>query len=239
MGADELTTLGCANLSIVEDIYLKFQANPTAVDPSWREFFERYDDDVDRTVVSFGLRSGDQSVAGDLRISDLISAYRTYGHLLADVNPIATRAIQEPHELKLSTIGFREDELSQHFPTRGLLPSETAPLSEIIDTLRQIYCRQQAWNIWACRCRKWSNGCNNTLSLRASKPIFLSKTKSKSLIISIVQKFSNPSTHQIRRSKALLFRRRRDLIPMLNAVIERSSNLGLQEFVVEWLTAVA
>ncbi len=232
MSADELTTLGCANPSIVEDIYLKFQANPNAVDPSWRELLERYDNDVDRTVVSLGLRSGDQSMAGDLRISDLISAYRTYGHLLADVNPIATRAIQEPHELKLATIGFREDELSQHFPTRGLLSTETAPLSEIIDTLRQIYCRQTSVEYMGLQMpevEQWlqqhiePTRFQTDLAIEDKKQILDYLNRSEIFESFLHTKYVGQKRFSLEGGETL--------IPMLNAVIERGSNLGLQEFV--------
>ena len=41
MTARDLVTLGCANPAVVEEMYLKFQADPSSIDPSWRQILER------------------------------------------------------------------------------------------------------------------------------------------------------------------------------------------------------
>lgn len=75
----------------------------------------------------------------DLRIHDLIEAYRTYGHLAALTNPIAMQSVEEPPQLKLEKFGFTKHDLSSYFPTFGLFEEETAPLLDILNALKSTY----------------------------------------------------------------------------------------------------
>ena len=92
---------------------------------------------------------------GDWRIYDLIHAYRSYGHLLADVNPIATSEPQVPHELHLETLGFNQSSWNEEFPTYGLLPQPRAPLKEIVAALQAIYCGKIRMSTWNYILQQW------------------------------------------------------------------------------------
>src|SRR5579872_6433265 len=124
-----------ANLSLIEDLYSRFQVDPESVDPSWRHFFQGVD------FGSYLYKSGAEPVAdtSGIRIYNLIQSYRRYGHLLAKINPIEMGERKAP-ELELETLGFFEAELGQVFPTLGFCGKEQAPLREIITALQQIYC---------------------------------------------------------------------------------------------------
>ena len=119
--------MNLSNLSLVEEFYARYQKDPTSVDASWRYFFEG---------VNF---SGFKTDSSDARILGLIQAYRRHGHLLAQVSPVEA-APQNIKELELPTLGFSPEELSQEFSTFGLCDKPLAPLQEIINALRQIYC---------------------------------------------------------------------------------------------------
>src|SRR5262249_28746546 len=123
---------------MLEKLYTQFLQDPLSVEPTWRFFFEG---------VEFGHYSkalAPVKATGDLRIYHLIDAYRRFGHLQSQINPIATRQPTLVHELSLSTLNFEEKELSQLFPTGGILPEENAPLSKIIAALQETYCGTKA-----------------------------------------------------------------------------------------------
>lgn len=124
-----------ANLELVEEMHQKFLSDPDTLEPSWRYFFEGMEFGTFRK-----LQQAPSEAISDLRIYNLINAYRTYGHLQAKWNPIALEAPKTTHELQLSSLGFTESELKAEFPTCGLLDKAAAPLSEIISTLEEIYC---------------------------------------------------------------------------------------------------
>ncbi len=105
-----------------------------SVDPSWRFFFEG---------MEFG--TGAAAVLGressDLRMYYLITAYRSFGHLLARCNPIARTEPSFPDELKLENFGLTTSDLQSSFPTCGFISKETAPLQELLSAVENIYCR--------------------------------------------------------------------------------------------------
>ncbi len=123
-----------ANLSLIEELYARYLADPSSVDPSWLHFFEGMD---------FGSylqkRETPSGAPFDMRIYELIQAYRRLGHLLVPINPIALTKREAP-ELAIEAFGFSKEDLQKPFPALGICRTPEAPLSEIVDTLSKIYC---------------------------------------------------------------------------------------------------
>ncbi|HUD00954.1 MAG TPA: 2-oxoglutarate dehydrogenase E1 component, partial [Rhabdochlamydiaceae bacterium] len=120
-----------ANLAYVEEQFQRYRTDPSSLEPSWRHFFEGWE------------MAGDLAPTGeassDLKIYHLIEAYRTYGHLKAQINPLAAPP-SDVAELSLANLGFQSSNLDKSFPTCGFLPQPEAPLSEIIAALEKTYC---------------------------------------------------------------------------------------------------
>ncbi len=125
-----------ANLTAIEQLYQAFLNNPGSVDPSWRHFFEGMAF-AQSTMPPLPAAGGESP---ELRIYQLIDAYRQYGHLMAKFNPIATSETKEPEELNLEKLGFKKEELDLSFPTVGFLKEPTAPLKTLIEALNKTYC---------------------------------------------------------------------------------------------------
>jgi multifunctional 2-oxoglutarate metabolism enzyme len=70
----------------------------------------------------------------------LINMYRVRGHLLAELNPIGWEILHHP-ELDLSHYGLTVWDLDREFVTDGLPGPRKQLLRQIIDTLRDAYCR--------------------------------------------------------------------------------------------------
>lgn len=126
-----------ANLTLIEELYSRYLSNPESVDLSWRHFFEGID------FGSYLYKRGVEPVAdhSNLRIYDLVQAYRRYGHLQAQFNPLETEERQVP-ELDLEKLGFFPSEMDQDFPTLGFCSQSKATLKEIIGALGAIYCNR-------------------------------------------------------------------------------------------------
>lgn len=126
-----------ANLIYIEKLYSEYLEDPSRVDSSWQRFFEG---------MAFGSRllggAAADSKSPDLRVFNLIEAYRFYGHRAARFNSIQPHRLKPEDilELQLQTLGFKENELSQTFPTCGFLKEETAPLSTLLTALQKVYC---------------------------------------------------------------------------------------------------
>ncbi|HYP22018.1 MAG TPA: multifunctional oxoglutarate decarboxylase/oxoglutarate dehydrogenase thiamine pyrophosphate-binding subunit/dihydrolipoyllysine-residue succinyltransferase subunit [Actinomycetota bacterium] len=74
------------------------------------------------------------------KVIQLINMYRVRGHLLAELNPIGWEVLAHP-ELDLSYYGLTVWDLDRWFLTDGLPGGDRQPLRQIIDRLRDAYCR--------------------------------------------------------------------------------------------------
>lgn len=121
-----------SQIEFLEKQYEQFKKDKESVDATWRYFFEG---------MELGLsREPSTESSKDLRIYVLINAYRTFGHLQAQFNPTLVGDVEPVKELDLETLGFKQNELEEVFPTLGILKQEQAPLSQILEGLKKIYC---------------------------------------------------------------------------------------------------
>ncbi|MEY2434482.1 MAG: multifunctional 2-oxoglutarate metabolism enzyme, partial [Acidimicrobiaceae bacterium] len=76
-----------------------------------------------------------------MAVDTLIRVYRVRGHLIADLDPLASK---EPHmfnELDPATYGLTIWDLEREFLTNGLARTERMKLGDILRVLRDAYCR--------------------------------------------------------------------------------------------------
>ncbi|GIG40153.1 multifunctional oxoglutarate decarboxylase/oxoglutarate dehydrogenase thiamine pyrophosphate-binding subunit/dihydrolipoyllysine-residue succinyltransferase subunit [Cellulomonas phragmiteti] len=74
------------------------------------------------------------------RIAELIHAYRSRGHLMADTDPLAYRQRKHP-DLDVQNHGLTLWDLDRTFPTGGFTGRTRATLREVLGLLRDSYCR--------------------------------------------------------------------------------------------------
>jgi len=92
-----------------------------------------------RWVVDMRSSSIDQ-VGKTARVQQLINAYRTTGHLMADIDPL--KYVQRSHpDLDVVTHGLSLWDLDREFATDGFGGKPVMKLRRILGTLRDSYCR--------------------------------------------------------------------------------------------------
>lgn len=133
MSSMPFSTASFSNLPLMETLYQQYSKDPASVDPSWRAFFDGFE---------FGGKMGGGEASPELKVYALIEGYRTYGHLLADFNPIAKKTSPEVPELDLKHFGFSAKDLNVPVPTCGFLKEKEVPLQRMIDALRKTYCNR-------------------------------------------------------------------------------------------------
>ncbi|MFT4148030.1 MAG: multifunctional oxoglutarate decarboxylase/oxoglutarate dehydrogenase thiamine pyrophosphate-binding subunit/dihydrolipoyllysine-residue succinyltransferase subunit [Micrococcaceae bacterium] len=74
------------------------------------------------------------------RIQEMIQAYRTRGHLMADINPLDYKQRSHP-DLDIGTYGLTLWDLDREWPVDGLSGKNTMKLRDILGLLRDSYCR--------------------------------------------------------------------------------------------------
>lgn len=135
MAGQTFSYINFSNLELIEDFYQSWLKNPASVDPAWSHFFEGMQFASSTPIANLAEASP------DLRVFYLITAYRTYGHLMARFNPIETSEPHAAEELRIENFGFSQADLDALFPTCGFLKEASAPLKEIIEALKRTYCR--------------------------------------------------------------------------------------------------
>src|SRR3954462_15393812 len=128
-----------ANLELLEENYLRWQKNPESVDAGWSAFFEGFE------LGNLPLRNGaapsrEQTAESPLqtRVDGLVYAYRTLGHTVARINPLADKR-PENRLLSLRELGFSEKALDLRVSSKFFLDNKSMTLREMIATLQAIY----------------------------------------------------------------------------------------------------
>ncbi len=82
----------------------------------------------------------DAEAAKPAHIAELIHAYRSRGHLMADTDPLAYRQRKHP-DLDIQNHGLTFWDLDRTFPTAGFTGKPRAKLRDVLGLLRDSYCR--------------------------------------------------------------------------------------------------
>src|SRR5262245_44159833 len=149
-----------ANLGLIDRNYQRWQEDPASVDPSWAAFFEGFE------LGNLPQRNGAavaaaRPVTGEsplqTRIDGLVYAYRTLGHTIARVNPLAEKRA-ENSMLSLRELGFSEKDLDLRVSTTFFANNEEMTLREMFARLTKIYADSigaEFMHIQNTRIRNW------------------------------------------------------------------------------------
>jgi len=84
--------------------------------------------------------SKDEEINKTARVQQLIQAYRTFGHLMADIDPLEYKQRSHP-DLNVVTHGLTLWDLDREFATGGFGGAKFMQLRKILGILRDSYCR--------------------------------------------------------------------------------------------------
>ena len=150
-----------ANLDLLEENYRRWQENPESVDSGWSAFFEGFElgNLPQRNGAVAGAPPRAEPGEGSLqtRVDGLVYAYRTLGHTIALVNPLAEKR-PENSSLTLRELGFNEKDLDLRVSSKFFLDNEEMTLREMIARLQKIYASSigaEFMHIQNTRIRNW------------------------------------------------------------------------------------
>ena len=143
--------------SYLEGLYESYLENPASVSLEWKNFFDQLPDnngsnkDIShkniinayknhRRVLS-NSSSENETNEKQVKVVQLIQAYRNRGHQAAKLDPLGMMERELVPDLTLEYHGLSKDDLKIIFKTDTLeIGKDKASLQEIIDALQSIYC---------------------------------------------------------------------------------------------------
>ncbi|TNF88572.1 MAG: 2-oxoglutarate dehydrogenase E1 component [Gammaproteobacteria bacterium] len=157
--------LSGGNAAFIEELYSRYLKDESDVDENWRNWFAELKNgeltpDQDhleiREQMKYAVKhrrpaagiSGTelhQHDAKQVRVLQLINAYRVKGHERADLDPLKMNPIREVKEMTLDGNNLGEADLDTVFNTGSLFGVEDAPLREIIERVEKTYCSTIGW----------------------------------------------------------------------------------------------
>src|ERR1700730_15311071 len=155
------TTIGTrANLDLIDLNYERWQQDPASVDSSWAAFFEGFE--LGNLPQKNGAAAAEPRAVTresplQTRIDGLVFAYRTLGHTIARVNPLAEKRPENPL-LSLRELGFGEKDLDLRVASKFFANGEEMTLREMIARLTKIYADSigaEFMHIQNTRIRNW------------------------------------------------------------------------------------
>ncbi|MCC6748726.1 MAG: 2-oxoglutarate dehydrogenase E1 component [Deltaproteobacteria bacterium] len=209
----------------VEELYATWRQDPGAVPESWRAFFAGYE---------LGQAGAPGSAEGHAqsKLASLIYAYRSQGHWMAHVNPIAPPPGDHP-ALALEAFGFTEADLPRVFDTGHLPGPPRATLGEILTQLRETYCRSvgvEYVHIQDREVRRWLQA---QMEPGRNRPAFPRARRLQILEdLTDATAFERFTHSRYPGQKRFSVEGAETLIPALRALIELAAELGVGEVVV-------
>ncbi|HPR62970.1 MAG TPA: 2-oxoglutarate dehydrogenase E1 component [Thermoanaerobaculia bacterium] len=215
-----------ASSAYIDDLYRLWKEDEDSVDREWQRFFEGFELAMcPRTCVS-----GDAADAQS-RVTSLIYAYRSQGHLIADLDPLGDNLTTHP-DLELDRFGFTSNDLETVFDTGHLGGPKRAALSEIIQILKDTYCRTVAVeyvHIQDIAIRRWIQ---SEIEPVRNRPR-LDNGKKLAILENLIdaEVFESFTQSRYPGHKRFSLEGAESLIPALHSVVELAPELGLEEIV--------
>ncbi len=223
-----------SNLDLLEENYRRWQEDPESLDPSWMAFFEGFE------LGDLNLRNGAAAMAatpaaglGDqplqTRVDGLVYAYRTLGHTIARIDPLADKRPENPL-LSLRELGFSEKDLDLVVSSKFFLDSRKMTLREMIALLESIYAESigsEFQHIQNPRIRNWvrhrleSRPAKHDTSREAQIALLRSLLETETFEVFLHTRYVGQKRFSLQGAESLMV--------VLDTILQRCPTLGIEE----------
>ncbi len=225
---DKFSFLGATHTAMIEQMYDKYLQDPKSIGEEWSNFFQGFD--FAKEVYS--EEDIPQIFQKEFKVINLIDAYRKSGHLFTKTNPVRERRQYTP-TLDYKNFGLEESDLELEFQAGEQIGIGSSKLSTIITHLEKVYCQSIGVEYMYIRDPKEIEWIKNKLHKNSNTPKFDTKQK-KHILHKLNQAvaFENFLHKKFVGQKRFSLEGAESLIPALDALVEHSAELGVEEFVV-------
>ena len=224
---DNFSFLGAMHTSYVDEMYQKFKEDPENVGEEWGNFFKGFD----FAQEVYSENDVPKYFQKEFKVINLIDAYRKRGHLFTKTNPVRKRRKYEP-TLDYQNFGLEVTDLDTEFQAGTQVGIGPSSLKEIISHLEKVYCQSIGIEYMYIRDPDEIDWIKNKLHANSNTPNFKIEQKKH-----ILHKLNQAVAFESFLHKKFVGQKRfslegaESLIPALDALVEHSSELGVDEFV--------
>lgn len=232
------------NVSYIENLYRKWEKNPSSVGATWDAYFRD-------TTSPGGLSTQPVTQAGandmayrQSRVDSLLWAYRDIGYLYSRLNPLYVNG--QPNldclnrdntvayeRLTLGEFGISEEDLDTAFSAGRFMKPSPAPLRNIVEAFRETYCGSigvEFLHIQDKNIRRWliekmeSTRNRPTLDANQKRIILGDLLRTEALERTLHQFFVGQKRFSLEGSEAI--------IPGLHFLVDNAHHYDIEEFVI-------
>ncbi|MFM9269949.1 2-oxoglutarate dehydrogenase E1 component [Halomonas elongata] len=243
-----------SNVHYVEALYEQYLDDPEAVPDEWREYFDTLPKpegsatrDVPlaptreqfyqlgqqrRTAQATSPDSGENKK--QVKVLQLINAYRVRGHQKADIDPLGLRSPTPVPDLDLSFHQLSQSDLDTEFQTGSFfLGADKAPLKEIVEALQQTYCRSIGCEIMHIVDTEEKRWLQQRFESVRSAPKFSDEVRKHVLErLTAAEGLESYLASKYPGTKRFGLEGGESFIPMMDELIQRSGGYGTKEVVI-------
>jgi len=248
--------LAVLNAPYLEELYERYLRDPAAIDPVWRRYFETLPGagpgapDVSHDEIRARFRElvrarravarvaqpvgpSPELAQKQVRVLQLINAYRFRGHQIANLDPLGLREEQTPGELDLHYHGLTDFDLDLRFDTGSLVGPRQATLRDILAQLQSTYCGSigaEYMHITDTAEKRWLQ---SALESVHGVPPYPAETRRRLLErLTAAEGLEHYLHARYVGQKRFSLEGSESLIPMLDEVIQRAGDSGVKEIVI-------
>jgi 2-oxoglutarate dehydrogenase E1 component len=214
------------NADYLEDQFARFRADPESVSPDLRSFFRGFELGLTRSEAPRAEGSPLQA-----RVAMLIDAYRRFGHLAARLDPFG-RERRRPIQIEPQHHGLSEGDLDATVDGSSIGLGSAVPLRDLIARLEAVYCgsigiefmhattpEEVGWFL-----ERYERAAGREPVSRERKLAILELiTKAETFETFLQKRYPSEKRFSVEGGESL--------IPLLDSLMERGSELGVEEIV--------
>jgi len=241
---DKYSFLNTAHTAYFSSLYDQYLTDPDSVEPSWRAFFQGFDFGIESAIEEVAEQmvagSSDSAIAQlgvpeavhkEFQVVRLINGYRSRGHLFTKTNPVRERRKYTP-TLDIENFGLTDADLDTTFSAGEIIGIGPKTLRQILVHLQNIYCDAIGVEYMYIRNPERVQYIQDWLNVNDNHPLFSGDEKKH-----VLQKLNEAVTFETFLHTKYVGQKRfslegnESLIPAIDAVVERASALGVEQFV--------
>ncbi|MFA5582962.1 MAG: 2-oxoglutarate dehydrogenase E1 component [Bacteriovoracaceae bacterium] len=218
--------------TFIDGLYNDYKRDPSLVDTSWQQFFKGFEFALTRPEASEDGEVVSTNLSKEFKVFNLIQAYRERGHLISTTNPIRPRLDRHPH-LDISSHGLTNADLEETFVIGELIGLRNAKLKDILAHLKDMYAGNigvEFAHINDVETHEWFR--NKFESTVTKRNFDISKKKRILSKLNEAVAFENFLHTKYVGQKRFSLEGGENTIPALDAIINKSSEFGVEEVVI-------